>query len=76
MEAPGQLPGSSIKEDWGPFRYDCRIGSYMIIYKGYFHSWNGGAWSFTRKNQSKAKGSSDMTVRCVLISSDMSAWPL
>ena len=34
------------------FSYDRRIGSYMIIYKGYYHSWNGGSWSITRKTQS------------------------
>ena len=32
-----------------PFWYDCRIGSYMIRYKGYCHSWNEGGWLVTKK---------------------------
>ena len=50
-----------------PFCYDCRIGSYMIRYKGYCHSLNGGTWSVTRNTQSRIEGHSDMTVGCVLI---------
>ena len=57
------------------FWYDCRIGSYMIRYKGYFHSWNGGAWSVTRNTWSRTEGHSDMTVGCVPTWSDVSAWP-
>ena len=37
---------------------------------------NGGTWSVTRKAQSRTEGHSDMTVRCVLTWSDVSAWPL
>ena len=43
-----------------------RIGSYMIRYNGYCHSWNGGAWSITRNTWSRIEGHSDMTVRCVV----------
>ena len=57
-----------------PFWCDCGIGSYMIRYKGYCHYWNGAAWWGTRKTQSRTEGRSDMTVRCVLTWSDMSAW--
>ena len=48
-----------------PFLYDCRIGSYMIRYKGYCHSWNGGAWSVTRKTQSRTKIHSGVIEGCV-----------
>ena len=54
-----------------PFWYDCRIGSYMIRYKGYCHSLNGGAWSVTKNTQSRNEGHSNMIVRCVLTWSEM-----
>ena len=38
-----------------PLRYDYRIGSYMIRYKGCYHSLNGGTWSVTRNPQSRTK---------------------
>ena len=49
-----------------PFLYDYRIGSYMIKYKGCFHSLNGGTWSVTRNTQSRTEVHYDMTVRCSL----------
>ena len=49
-----------------PFYYAYRIGSYMIRYKGYYHSLNGGTWPITRKSQSRTKGHFDMAVGCVL----------
>ena len=57
-----------------PFWCDCRIGSYMIRYKGCFHSWNGGAWLVTRNTWSRTEGLSDMTIRCSITWSDVSAW--
>ena len=57
------------------FWCDCRIGSYMIRYKGYCHYLNGGTWLVTRNTQYRIEGHSDMTVRCVLTWLDMSAWP-
>ena len=58
-----------------PFWYDCRIGSYMIRYKGYFHSCNGAAWWGTRNTWSGTEGLSEMIVRCSLTWLDVSAWP-
>ena len=49
-----------------PFYYDCRIGSYMIRYKGYFHSLNGGTWLVTRNPQPRAESHFDVTVGLVL----------
>ena len=48
-----------------PFQYDYRIGSYMIIYKGYCRSLNGGTWLVTRNTQSRIEGHSNMTVDVV-----------
>ena len=58
-----------------PFWYDCRIGSYMIKYKGYYHSGNGAAWWFTRNTWSGTESLSEMIVRCSLTWSYVSAWP-
>ena len=38
-----------------PFSCDYRIGSYMIRYKGYWHSLNGGTWSVNKNTQSRAE---------------------
>ena len=40
-----------------------------------FHSWNGGTWSVTRKDQYRSEGHSDMTVGLVPTWSDVSASP-
>ena len=50
-----------------PFLYDCRIGSYMIRYKGYFHSLNGGTWSVTRNPHSGTESVSNESMSNVMV---------